>query len=182
MIPSLHASATSCLSPSFRPAGKLERKVADISYHSKHYDDAAVHYRKAGNFLSGDLLLDQSDLCMERCAECLVYMNEFQEASNIYKVIAASCVNTNLRRFNARDFILKSLLCILGIAIDVDYSVLSIPTNGPGSPNTKGGAAGSSPGKSSNKRLTFVDANQKYSFLLLHADNYDQVDFMWRCR
>jgi hypothetical protein len=82
--------------------------MANINYYNKHYDDAAVHFRKAGNFLSGtahqsslqkskyqfdfivfkgDLLLDQSDQCMDKCAECLIYMNEFQEASNIYKII-----------------------------------------------------------------------------------------------
>ncbi len=173
-------TSRSCLTCDFYDAGKLERKVADINYHNKHYDDAAVHYRKAGNFLSGDQLLDQSDLCMEKCAECLLYMNEFQDASNLYKLIATSCVNTNLRRFNARDFILKSLLSILGIAVDVDYSILSAPHDKDAKQSpTKPGAVSSESEKK--KKLTFVDSDQKYSFLMLHTNNYDKIDFMWRC-
>jgi hypothetical protein len=64
----------------------------------------------------------------------------------------------------------------LGIAIDVQYGP-SLHSKSP-EKNAQNSAPHSPTEK---KRLTFVDADQKYSFLLLHCENYDKIDFMWRC-
>mmetsp|Transcript_24628 Transcript_24628/g.41061 ORF Transcript_24628/g.41061 Transcript_24628/m.41061 type:complete len:556 (+) Transcript_24628:71-1738(+) len=99
----------------FDIGGKLEQQVAYLNLYAQHWEDAAIHFRKAANFLAGDKLLDQSDLCMEKAAECFVRIGSFHEASDLYMTIAKSCVNSNLRRFNARDYLLMTILCHLGV-------------------------------------------------------------------
>ena len=94
-----------------------------MHFYVKHYEDAAVHFRKAANFLAGDNLLDQSDFCVEKNAECLIHIGEYEEASKQYELIARSCVCSNLRRFNARDYLLKALICYFGVPETKPYSI-----------------------------------------------------------
>mmetsp|Transcript_6988 Transcript_6988/g.10377 ORF Transcript_6988/g.10377 Transcript_6988/m.10377 type:complete len:275 (-) Transcript_6988:410-1234(-) len=65
------------------------------------------------------MLLDQSDLCFERAAECLVRLTEFEEARSLFEKLATSCVGSNLRRFNAKLFLLKAILCAMAEKIDI---------------------------------------------------------------
>jgi hypothetical protein len=37
-----------------------------------------------------------------------------QDASFIYETLAESCVRTNLRRFEARDYLFRAALCLMG--------------------------------------------------------------------
>jgi hypothetical protein len=104
----------------FDIAGKLERIIAYSHYNNRHWEDAAFHFKKSANFFSGDRLMDQSDLSLEKYAECLSRVGEYFEASRAFQTVAQSCVNTNLRRFNARDFLLKSIICLLSVPIDTE--------------------------------------------------------------
>ena len=65
----------------FDIGGKLEQRLGYLNLHAQHWEDAAMHFRKAANFLSGDKLLDQSDHCLEKCAECLIQLGDYKEAS-----------------------------------------------------------------------------------------------------
>lgn len=103
----------------FDIAGRLERKIADIHYRIKHYDDAAIHYRKASNFLSGNQEIEASDLCLELCAECMIRNNEVKDVFLLYENIAASYVNSNLRRFHARKKLVKAMICLWGTPMEL---------------------------------------------------------------
>ena len=103
----------------FDIAGRLERKIADIHYRIKHFDDAAIHFRKACNFLSGNQEIEQSDYCLEKCAECMIYNGDVKDVYIIYETIAASYVNSNLRRFHARKKLLKALICLWGTPMEM---------------------------------------------------------------
>lgn len=106
--------------------------------------------------------MDQSDHCMARCAECLLLLGEYQEASQLFRIVATSCVNTNLRRFNAKDYWFRSLLCILGL-----------PVYDPEKPDGPKPVRGTS-------KIVFEDSDEKYTYLLEQSDSIDHVDFMWK--
>lgn len=157
----------------FDVAGRVERRIAILHARSKHWEDAAIHYRKAANFFSGDGLIDQSDICLERAAECLVKMGEYDEANYMYETIAMSCVNTNLRRFQGTEKLLKSLFCMFGKAVDIDdeLSVASSLTEGTSRRN-----------KEPIEIPPVLDANvmAKYHEINAKMNEYDHVDFLWR--
>lgn len=117
----VHAYAQSiklyCEAGKFDIAGVLERKIANIHYRIHHYDDAALHYRKAANFLSGDKRIEQSDYCQEKSAECFVRIGEARQAHFMYESVAISCVNSNLRRLSVRGKLLRSIACLFGTII-----------------------------------------------------------------
>jgi len=99
----------------FDITGKLEQLLGTIHLNEKHWDDACVHFRRAANYLASDKLIDQSDFCLQKCAECLILLGNYKEASNNYQILAKSCINTNLRRFNSHDHLLMSILCLMVI-------------------------------------------------------------------
>lgn len=110
----------------FDIAGKLERIIAYANYHNKHWEDAAVHFKKAANFFAGDKRLDQSDFCLEKAAECMSRIGEYLEASKHFVAIARSCRNSNLRCFNARDFLLKAIICYMGQSVDISAEIAAL--------------------------------------------------------
>jgi len=99
----------------FEITGKLEQLVGTIHLNEKHWEDACLHFRRASNYLASDKLIDQSDFCLQKCAECLVLLGNYKEASNNYQILAKSCINTNLRRFSSHDHLLMSILCMMVI-------------------------------------------------------------------
>lgn len=103
----------------FDCAGRLERIIAIIHYQSKHWEDAAMHYRKAADYLSGEREIDQSDFCFEQAANCLWRVGENEEAKSLYETVAKSCTATNLRKFNSRSYLLKAIICMFGFPINV---------------------------------------------------------------
>ncbi len=60
-----------CDAGKFGIAARMERKVAHIHFHSKHWEEAAFHFKKAANFLAGEQLLDQADDCLEYVHACV---------------------------------------------------------------------------------------------------------------
>lgn len=99
----------------FDITGKLEQLLGTIHLNEKHWDDACLHFRRAANYLASDKLIDQSDFCLQKCSECLILLGNYKEASNNYQILAKSCINTNLRRFNSHDHLLMSILCLMAI-------------------------------------------------------------------
>lgn len=118
----------------FDIAGRIERRIAFIHYRILHWDDAYNHFRKASDFFSGDRDLDQSDLCLEKAAECAVYMNNYNDAQLIFEMIAKSCVNTNLRRFQACKKLLKGIFCMFSKYVPIEDE-LPIMVGGKGAGN-----------------------------------------------
>ena len=64
-----------------------------IDYDMRHWEDAAIGFRKAANYLAGDQLPDQSDYCLEKSAECYVELGELETACSIYVLVAEGCVH-----------------------------------------------------------------------------------------
>ena len=99
-------------------AGCLERKMAMLHFWDGAWEDAAACFSTAAQLLVGEVNRVQSDFCLEKKAECYVLLGKnHEEASSIYESIAESCVRSNLRRFNARDYLLKAILCLIGTPI-----------------------------------------------------------------
>lgn len=161
----------------FDIGGKLEQRLGYLNLHAQHWEDAAMHFRKAANFLSGDKLLDQSDHCLEKCAECLIQLGDYKEASHLYQMVSRSCVNSNLRRFNSLDHLLMSILCLMAVPDTTEPEPL--PTYTPQK------AAGKSPsGNSPDGNFTPTEEapmyQTKYDQIYTINEQFDTVDFMWR--
>lgn len=142
----------------FDIAGRLERNVANTHFINKHWEEAAIHFKKAANFLSGEQLLDQSDVCLERAAQCFVELRDYEGARKLFELVAEGCVNSNLRRFNAREYLLKAALCMLSKAIPP--KLLSNGKEDISEPK---------------------DGNEKYGEIIVQIDEYEKIDYMWRC-
>lgn len=115
----------------FDIAGKIERRIAFMHYRILHWDDALLHFKKASDFFSGDRDLEQSDRCLDKAAECAIQIGNFDEARMIYENIAKSYINTNLRRFQAPQKLMKAIFCMFGKAIIIEDEVpISITKKG----------------------------------------------------
>lgn len=84
-----------------------------MHYVSKHWYEAAIHYKKAASFLGGENLHEASENCWVKSAECLLELNELADAKKEYELIAKGCVESNLRKFNARDYFFLSIFCLI---------------------------------------------------------------------
>lgn len=103
----------------FDIAGRLEQQVAELHYINKHWEEASTHFEKAANFVAGEQLFEQSDLYLEKAAGCYVEVGEYMEAQRLFETIARSSVQSNLRKFNARDFLFRACLCSLAMPVHV---------------------------------------------------------------
>lgn len=164
----------------FDIAGKIERKIALMHYRIKHWEDAAFHYKRCANFLSGDRLIEQSDRCMERAAECLIRIGDIAEAQIIYEKLAVSCVNSNLRRFAAPKMILKCLLCLFGTEITFEQ---------PTKQELDAEALLEAESEASSFRYVAIEKEptiygamlDKYEEIYMKNNEYELTDFVWKC-
>ena len=170
----------------FDIGGKLEQKVGFLNLYAQHWEDAALHFRKAANFLSGDKLLDQSDYCLEKSAECLIRIGEYKEASQLYQILSKSCVNSNLRRMKSLDHLLMSILCLMGIPeIKQNNETKKIKTPiKQSNPNITSTTPRMTPRTEQNEEVSH-DHNMplyqtKYEMLTNLNENYENIDYLWR--
>lgn len=152
-----------CDAGRFDIAGRMERKIADMHFMNKHWEEAAFHYKKCANFLSGEQLLDQSDACLEAAAVAMMELKELDEARNLWELIASGCVQSNLRRFQARDALFMGVLCMVGIPWRYPYHELD--------------------GTEENTVEAIVDrvGQAKYSEIEAMIIEYEKIDYLWRC-
>ncbi len=164
----------------FDIAGKIERKIAIMHYRIKHWDDAAFHYKRCANFLSGDRLIEQSDRCMERAAECLIRIGEIGEAQLIYEKLAVSCVNSNLRRFMSPKMILKAIFCLFAVAVEFDA---------PTQEEIDAEALMEAETEASSFRYVAIEKEptitgtmlDKYEEVYMKNNEYELTDYVWKC-
>lgn len=171
------AIKTYCEVGKFVIAGQIEKRVATLHYRVENYEDAATHFHKASNFLSGDGILDQSDYCLEKAAECYIYTGEYREAQKIYETLARNCVNSNLRRLQARTFLLWSCVCLLGQIVPTVEA-----EQRPSSPrNSSIGEVKKQP-MIHTLSLEQLRAKYltKYSDVSILLEDFAQIDFMWK--
>eukprot|EP01032_Pedospumella_encystans_P019566 gene19566-22245_t len=166
----------------FDIGGKLEQRLGYLNLHAQHWEDAAMHFRKAANFLSGDKLLDQSDHCLEKCAECLIQLGDYKEASHLYQMVSRSCVNSNLRRFTSLDHLLMSILCLMAIPDSSEPELVGGTPSGKSeftsSPNARGGGGGGQFTPRSEEDAPLYQT--KYDRIYSMNEQFDHVDFLWR--
>jgi tetratricopeptide (TPR) repeat protein len=147
-------------------AGTLERKVALLHYSDKNWEEAATHFSKAGMLLEGEAYRNQSDSCFQKTAECYVLNGiELDEASRIYEAIAESCVRSNLRRFNARDYLLKAIFCLFGEPLpDIEAD---------------------DDDDDDDDEAVFKEVNEnsetKYNSIEWKVHEYEVTDYLWKC-
>lgn len=102
-----------CDAGKFDIAARMERKVAHMHFHSKHWEDAAFHFKKASNFLAGEQLLDQADDCLEYTYKCFQEIGEIEKVRSTLVTLATNCLEQNLRRFNAKGYLFDALLTLI---------------------------------------------------------------------
>lgn len=169
----------------FDIGGRLEQKVAYINLRAQHWEDAAFHFRKAANFLSGDKLLDQSDHCIEKSAECLIQLGEYKEASHLYQMVAKSCVNSNLRRMNSLDHLLMSILCLMAVpeVVKSEVQVLKTPTKpktpAPGSETPRTARTNDGANEAASEAAAPL-YQTKYEALYSMNEQFERIDYFWR--
>jgi hypothetical protein len=172
----------------FDIGGRLEQKVAYVNLRAQHWEDAALHFRKASNFLSGDKLLDQSDHCLEKCAECLIRMGDYKEASQLFQMVARSCVNSNLRRFNSLDHLLMAMLCLLAIPeaqrpTEAEIQAAAKQAQATSTPTQPKSFHDNEPDWNDNdeQEEEYVPMYQtKFEILSAANERMEKVDFLWR--
>lgn len=166
----------------FDVAARLERKVADIQYINKHWEEAALHFRKAANFLSGEQMFDQCDSCLELAAYCFVEMKEYQKAAFTYVTIAQGCVQSNLRSFNARDFLFKAILALLAAPVLV-MDPLSVDAGTKGKSSDKPSMTRKEKEKHEEDMLALQreGARVKYEEISNKIVSYGKIDVLWKC-
>jgi hypothetical protein len=152
-----------CDAGKFDIAGRMERKIADLHFLNKHWEEASFHYKKAANFLSGEQMLDQSDACLEQAALCKMEIRELEDARELWELIATGCVQSNLRRFHARDKLFMGVLCMIG-------RVWKYPVHEVGD-------------LEENSVEAIIDRISllKYKEILELIDSYKQYDYLWPC-
>lgn len=164
----------------FDIAGKIERKIALMHFRVKHWEDSAFHYKRSASFLSGERMLEQSDFCFEKAAECLIRIGDIEEAQLIYEKLAVSCVNSNLRRFRSTKLILKAILCMFALDVafkqptqeDVDTEALREAES----------EASSYRYISAEKEPTISGSMvEKYEEIYMKNNEYELIDYLWRC-
>jgi hypothetical protein len=163
----------------FDVAGRLERRMAHTEFHMGHWEDAAAHYRKSANFLAGEMLLDQSDLCIDKAAECYINMHELAKASKMFVMMAEGCKESNLRRFNAKSKLFMSILCELAITMEFEAVTLSQALDWKGDPRVRD----KEEEEEEMKKATLVEFQRvekiKYDEILSKVKNYEEIDYMW---
>jgi tetratricopeptide (TPR) repeat protein len=145
-----HAISIYCDLGIFPVAGRLQRHVADLHQSMKHYEEAAEGYRKAADFLSS--VPGQSDLCLEKAAYCLIECGEHQMASDLFVLLAESCIQSNLKFFQSKFHLFHAILCQLAIKVT--------------------GQDGS---------VTDEDYENKYASIRTNILSYESIDPTWRC-
>jgi alpha-soluble NSF attachment protein len=102
----------------FAIAGRLQRRLSEIHFDLRHWEEAGDGFRKAADFLNSHP--EQSDYCLEKSAICLIHCEEYQAAHDLYVIVAESCVQTNLRYLNTRQKLFRASLCLLALPIEPD--------------------------------------------------------------
>lgn len=152
-----------CDAGKFDVAGRMERKIADMHFTNKHWEEAAFHYKKAANFLSGEQMLDQSDACLELAAECMIELKEYEEARGLWELVASGCVQSNLRRFHARDKLFMGIVCMIGTRYKYPVHMVD---------DTEENSVDS---------IVARTSKNKYSEISVKVAEYEQFDYLWRC-
>ena len=96
----------------FGTAGRLQRKLAEWYEEDRNFDECIDQYRQASDYYLGDGMVQQSDLCLLKCAYYQGLMEEFEDSAEIYSV-GLRCLDSNLVKFNARDYFLRAGLVLL---------------------------------------------------------------------
>jgi len=173
------AVAIYCDMGRFDVAGRMERNMADNEFHMGHWEEAAAHYRKSANFLAGEMLLDQSDACIGKAAECYINMHELDDARRMFVMMAEGCKESNLRRFNARNKIFLALLCQIAIPMDIQVVVLPPVVDWRGDPRVRD----KEEEEEDMKKATLAEWNRctdlKYDAIITQMTEYEKIDYMW---
>lgn len=145
----------------FDIAGKIQKKLAVYQLRLKHFEEAAEGFRKASDFLSNNP--HQSNYCLEKAAECLIELNEYQAASDLYTIIAESYAQSNLQYFNCRDKLFRGIMCLFAeplVPEEIDDE------------------------SSQFTRATGTEddgTEEKYANIKAVVVSYEKIDMLWRC-
>jgi len=91
----------------FGTAGRIQRKLAEWYEDDRNFDECVDQYRQASDYYLGENMVDQSDICLLKCAYYQGLLEEFDEAAEIYSAVGLRCLDNNLLKFNSRDYFLR---------------------------------------------------------------------------
>ena len=139
------------------------------------------------------MLIEQSDLCFAKAAECLVRLKDYEEARYLFESLATSAVKSNLRRFNAKNYLLKAFLCVLAENIDISVEEYKVKTEQQQQQKMTNSKKVLKPVNEEEEEEEDVkeevekvedyrtNSQRKYDFLFDLCDiDYVKIDFMWK--
>lgn len=163
----------------FDIAGRLERRMGNQEFSFGHWEDAAAHYRKCANFLAGEQMIDQSDACLEKAAECFINLHELEKASEMYQMVAEGAVVTNLRRFHCSAKLFVSILCLIAVPMVLNEVELEPVFDWRGDPREREKEELEDDTNKAKLEEWHRASKEKYDAISNKIENFKHLDFLW---
>jgi hypothetical protein len=80
---------------------------------------ATVHFQRSADFYETDGMLSNRDGVILRVARLMGLLGKYTEAHERFEAVAQACANCKLRKFGARDHLLKAVICLLATGDNV---------------------------------------------------------------
>ncbi|KAG2387546.1 hypothetical protein C9374_001140 [Naegleria lovaniensis] len=106
----------------FYKSGELEKELAEyievegLNFENEkdkdgHYMKAIEHYKHAGETFELENAKTSTNQCYVKAAELSGLIENYEDAIKYFEIVAARCSKEKLTAFNAREHLMKALLC-----------------------------------------------------------------------
>jgi len=100
----------------FTIAAKHHQTIAEMSETDlADLEKAMQHYELAADYFRGEESNSAANKCMVKVAQFSAQLENYEKAVQIYEQVAASCLESNLLKYSAKDYFFKAALCHLCI-------------------------------------------------------------------
>jgi len=97
----------------FAIAAKAEKDIAEIYEAEGNLTDAAEHFQKSADFYEAEGQSSNRDGCLLKVAHFMGSLGKYTQACELFEKVAQACAEDKLRKFGARDHLLKAGICHL---------------------------------------------------------------------
>lgn len=97
----------------FSSAAKIQKEIGDLRQSEGDLDGAIKAFDTATDYYEADNQSSQANKCRLQSAELKALLEQYAEAIEIYEQVAISCLESNLMKWNAKDYFFKAGLCHL---------------------------------------------------------------------
>jgi len=109
----------------FTIAAKHHQTIAELcEVELADLDKAMQHYEQASDYFRGEESNSAANKCLLKVAQFSAQLENYEKAVEIYERVAASCLESNLLKYSAKDYFFKAALCHLCIdALNASHAV-----------------------------------------------------------